>query len=60
MQLVIIFIIAIVLFVLVGSICYCSNKYMQLTESFEPYKLGYANTKDPYDKPYILKNFLTP
>ena len=74
MQLVIvIIIIAIIFFLVVKIVCFCSKKYMTTLKNAGPrdaearlgasgrgpYKLEYANKNDPYDRPSILKNFLT-
>ncbi|XWV24628.1 mg709 protein [Tupanvirus deep ocean] len=61
----VIFVIAIILLVLVFFVCYqcmrpSENKQISPFSNLENYKLAYANTNEPYDKPFVLQHFITP
>ncbi|XWV25865.1 hypothetical protein QJ857_gp1216 [Tupanvirus soda lake] len=62
----VIFVIAIILLVLmVIFMCYqytkpTGNNQISPFSNLENYKLAYANTNEPYDKPFILQHFITP
>lgn len=55
-----ILIIVIIIFIIIYLIYYFSNKKQISTFENLSSGLGYANTNDPYDKPFILKQLLTP
>lgn len=57
MQTSIIIIIAIIALIIVWSICYICGRNNQ--PNIEQFKLGYANSNDPYDKPFILNDFIS-
>ena len=60
-SIIIIIIIVILFIVLINLIClFCLKKNPLSQSKLTNYQLAYANINDPYDKPFILHNFITP